>query len=335
MSSPNINKTTLVSTTTKGKGDDVSAAWPSTFLLGAAVVVALAAVGVTFAIRARGSTTVRSNDPYANEKALVKLSKHYHESRDHKCLVEFLPQSTIQLTSKELHRLGLSPSATWHDFERDVAKLEEEEESIKVVHLIRHGEGDHNAAEREFGSEKWENEIAKSPRFRDAHLNSVGQQQCEKLRESFTAALDNGFRADVIIVSPLTRAIETAKIGLAEIWGKVPIYAVELTRERFGKNTCDQRRSISELKNEFPEINFDLFMESEHDEWWTDERETDEHIETRIAYFYNWLMQTPWKRVVIAGHSSQMAHTTKVLKAPYHWPANCEMVPLVIHKKQD
>ena len=87
-------------------------------------------------------------------------------------------------------------------------------------------------------------------------------------------ALQEGLQIDAIIVSPLTRAIETAKLGLACVWDTVPVIAVEMTRESFGKNKCDRRRTIAELRREFPRVDFDRFMvDSEEDPWWTPERE--------------------------------------------------------------
>ncbi|GBG33086.1 Phosphoglycerate mutase-like protein [Hondaea fermentalgiana] len=354
---------------------DQSSGWSKSSLLGAAAVVALAAIGVALVASGKsqefGVTSKHSNngtskttssstsstsanpkgassgngsasgrkessqseEKHGGDETLKKLSKLYHESRNEDPQVEIVRQRTVELNSKDIQRLGLAPNSSWKDFNKDVDEITAKDESAKVVYMIRHGEGDHNAAEREYGTEKWENEIAKTDEYLDACLNEVGRDQAQKLQEAFAQARKDGLKVDAIIVSPLTRAIETAKIGLGDDWDKLPIYAVEMCRERFGKNMCDKRRSVAELKEKFPEINFDYFMESEEDPWFTPIREADDHIEKRIAYFFNWLAQTPWKHVVVAGHSSYMAHTTKVLKAPYHWPANCELVPVTIHKK--
>lgn len=229
----------------------------------------------------------------------------------------------------------MKPDASWGAANTAFAEARVAHPSAKTVYLVRHGEGDHNAAEREYGSEHWENVVAKSDKYFDAHLNVVGLEQCSALSTAVASAEVDGMRVDVIIVSPLTRAIETAKYGMASAWGTVPVYAVELSRERFGKNMCDKRKSVAQLKQEFPEVNFDLFMESEEDAWFTEQRETDEQVERRVALFYEWLMHTPWTHVAVVGHSSYMAHSIKTLGAPYYWPANCELVPLVVARKPD
>mmetsp|Transcript_16094 Transcript_16094/g.29428 ORF Transcript_16094/g.29428 Transcript_16094/m.29428 type:complete len:221 (+) Transcript_16094:712-1374(+) len=215
-----------------------------------------------------------------------------------------------------------------------MAAVRTKNEKARLLYLIRHGEGIHNVAEREFGKEHWESVEALTEKYFDAPLNDVGERQCAELQSSFQKATEGGMPpVDTIIVSPLTRAIETAKLGLAHIWGKVPTYAVDLCRERYGKNLCDKRKSVTELKKLHPEINFDLFMDSQEDEAFTPVRETDEAIEQRIAAFYNWLTHhtpTAWGTVAVVGHSSFMAHSVQWLQAPYHWPSNCECVSLAV-----
>lgn len=70
-----------------------------------------------------------------------------------------------------------------------------------VVHFIRHGEGFHNVAGRA------NHDNYKSPDYLDAHLTAFGWQQAHALSAHIAAA---GVRPEVVIVSPLARAIETA-----------------------------------------------------------------------------------------------------------------------------
>jgi len=264
------------------------------------------------------------------------LEQSYHDREPTKVMnAQSVAQRCLRSNSKDLWRLGLRPGYAWRDFQKDFDKLLQKDSSARTVLLVRHGEGDHNAAERRLGSEQWENVEAKSDKYFDANLNGVGLRQCEDLNKAFQLSLKSGLQVDVIIVSPLSRAIQTAKYGLASIWKKVPIYAVEMSRERFGKNICDKRKSVTTLKKEFPEVNFDFFMEGEDDTWFSPERETDEQIDQRVTYFYNWLLRAPkdWRSVVIVGHSSFMCQSIQCLGATRHWPSNCELVPFVITQK--
>ena len=81
--------------------------------------------------------------------------------------------------------------------------------------------------------------------------------------------LDTGMAVDAIIVSPLSRALETAAIVMDKVWNDptVPKVAVEMTRERYGKNQCDKRRSVTELKEKWPMVDFSHFMNDETDPW--------------------------------------------------------------------
>jgi phosphohistidine phosphatase SixA len=60
---------------------------------------------------------------------------------------------------------------------------------------------------------------------------------------SYAGAKDKGLELDLVVVSPLTRAIETARLGLADAWKdeNVPFVAMEWCREHYGKNTPDRR----------------------------------------------------------------------------------------------
>lgn len=70
-------------------------------------------------------------------------------------------------------------------------------------------------------------------------------------------------------MSPLSRALETAAIAMDKVWNdvSVPKVAVEMSRERYGKNTCDKRRSVTELRQKWPMVDFDHFMNAEEDIW--------------------------------------------------------------------
>ena len=74
-------------------------------------------------------------------------------------------------------------------------------------------------------------------------------------------------QVDVVLVSPLTRAVETALLMFpSDPAPTVPIVAVEWCREAHGGHPCDQRRPISVISKEFPQINFSQIA-SDEDTW--------------------------------------------------------------------
>ena len=76
-------------------------------------------------------------------------------------------------------------------------------------------------------------------------------------------------RLDVVLVSPLSRAIQT---GLLAIPYRQPFVIEDDIRERIGVHPCDMRRSRAEIKADFPEVDVKT-LASEEDDKWTPERE--------------------------------------------------------------
>ena len=145
------------------------------------------------------------------------------------------------------------------------------------------------------------------------------------------AAMQNdGLDIDCFIVSPLVRAIETARHIQAFRDHQAPILAMEICRERFGKNLCDKRRPLSELKKHFPGIDFDTHMESEEDPWFSAERETPEAVQARVVAFMAFIQASKFKSVCYIGHSDYMSNIVKVVGAGEHWPENCEVMSFMI-----
>jgi hypothetical protein len=75
----------------------------------------------------------------------------------------------------------------------------------------------------------------------------------------------------LIAVSPLSRALHTAALGFPDRAHydapRPPVIATSLARERIGEHQCDRRRPLSDLKTDFPFVNFSELSE-EHDEMW-------------------------------------------------------------------
>merc|ERR1711923_465478 len=81
-------------------------------------------------------------------------------------------------------------------------------EKIKVIHMVRHGEGTHNVK----GTVNVEH-FYRDPSNFDARLTEKGQKQCARLAQYVKSELPqlvNDVDDIAVITSPLTRCIETA-----------------------------------------------------------------------------------------------------------------------------
>src|SRR4051794_15995119 len=111
---------------------------------------------------------------------------------------------------------------------------------MKPVLLIRHGQSTFNVVYEETG---------RDPGHVDARLTELGQRQAEETRDMLAAE-----PVDLVISSPLTRAIQTAQIVFGE--RGIPVHVTCRHRERL-ESTCDVGRSPMELKQDYPHLDFD------------------------------------------------------------------------------
>jgi glucosyl-3-phosphoglycerate phosphatase len=171
----------------------------------------------------------------------------------------------------------------------------------KTIHLIRHGQSTANAGFAETGLD---------PGVVDARLSELGEEQVRQ-----THVLLRDVHYDLIVASPLTRAIQTAS-GIFMGRTTTPMVIEPLHRELLG-NTGDKGRAPHHLKADFPHLDFDHLP----DVWWHAEGELDHrglHIETldvmaqRIETFKFWLLKRPEKRIAVVGHGLFFYHMTGV-----------------------
>ena len=112
---------------------------------------------------------------------------------------------------------------------------------------------------------------------------------------------------DLIVASPLTRALETAR-GLFT-GREVGILVEALHRERV-EHACDHGRSPKVLAREFPDLDFDNL----DDPWWHTEGgkgvafEPDAVLAERVARFRRWLLERPERRIAVVGHGTFFRH---------------------------
>lgn len=193
----------------------------------------------------------------------------------------------------------------------------------KTLHFVRHAQATHNLASLTEGRSafaKWD--------FEDARLTEFGVSQCIELATAANLLKDE---VQLVIVSPLTRAIETALLGFASVKDTVPWISLACLRERSGHNPCDRRRRLSVLKAEYPAIDFSDISTEDDVHWDTlgDARETDEMMVARAHELFAWLRTRPETNIAVITHSSflQVMLSKAIQASPTlnKWFENCDM----------
>ena len=183
-------------------------------------------------------------------------------------------------------------------------------EGAKLIHFIRHGEGFHNVAQREWRadpnwdgtSEPYTKQTDPDFKYIDAELNEKGMAQATELQQQ-TEAL----KPELLVVSPMRRATVTGLLAFApHIERKeLEVLANELVHERAGKHTCDKRMNKSNLEKLYPHIDYFLIKDEEDPFWgYGITREPWADTAVRAGYFIDWLWQRPERHVAVAAHSA-------------------------------
>ena len=153
-------------------------------------------------------------------------------------------------------------------YNRDaVARRTRHESESKVIYLIRHGQSTFNAAYET---------SAIDPMLFDAPLSALGKRQVMELNATVVTSVEGGSSyggeggeegdgggggngnclnpvPEVVLVSPLTRALQTA-VGSFAGTG-IPVEVLPNLREHLTES-CDIGRPTRELRAEFPTVNF-------------------------------------------------------------------------------
>ena len=178
----------------------------------------------------------------------------------------------------------------------------------KIIHFQRHGQGYHNLIgdiwrELQVPMDLDSSDHSKNPFLRpeilDSPLTETGRQQCHAQRAQ--ASL---LKPELIVVSPLQRAIQTALLTFAD-HNAVPWMAHEACREELGLLVCNQRRPLSEIQQEYPHIDYSYMVSEEDSLFYPDRRETVVEKSERVYQFLvDYIRQRPEKEIAVVGHSA-------------------------------
>ena len=224
-----------------------------------------------------------------------------HELTEVQQNVEALRESADKVRAKMKCRVTCVPAP---------AGTTEPPEGAKLIHFIRHGEGFHNVAQREWRadpnwdgtSEPYTKQTDPDFKYIDAELNEKGMAQATELQQQ-TEAL----KPELLVVSPMRRATVTGLLAFApHIERKeLEVLANELVHERAGKHTCDKRMNKSNLEKLYPDIDYFLIKDEEDPFWgYGITREPWADTAVRAGYFIDWLWQRPERHVAVAAHSA-------------------------------
>eukprot|EP00742_Colponemidia_sp_Colp-10_P000957 GILJ01001039.1.p1 GENE.GILJ01001039.1~~GILJ01001039.1.p1 ORF type:complete len:211 (-),score=21.24 GILJ01001039.1:80-712(-) len=198
----------------------------------------------------------------------------------------------------------------------------------KQVYVIRHGQSEYNAWKKR-AIMRLQFCVSASEVLRDAELTEKGRKQCGALGSRIKQS-DLSSTVELIISSPLTRAIQTALTAFEG--ARIPIIINPLIRERM-HTFCDVGSPPSVLADKFPSI--DVSHLKQH--WWCVHntthsvpcRETLQSVDERIEQFLQWLHDRPEKVIVIVGHSKYFQRWLGGRKL-----RNCELRPVDMGKRK-
>ena len=139
---------------------------------------------------------------------------------------------------------------------------------------------------------------------RDTRLVENGVKQAKQLGKTWK----DKSKIELVVVSPLTRTLETASHIFKN--NNVPMIALESLKEYpQSYQQCNHRRTVEELKKEFPHINFKEILHNDDKEWRdlpdiiTGEKTK---LKTRISDFKKWINKRDEKNIAVVCHSSYL-----------------------------
>lgn len=197
---------------------------------------------------------------------------------------------------------------------------------VKQVFLVRHGESLWNKAQREHNAKAMLEQV-------DHGLSKDGLRQCHNLEAKIRAVLasdptkcseaeDEFVNAEVVLSSPLTRAIQTALVGVSPILARVRSLRLcrnaRERRNRGGRDTTGTAMGQSEISSrvrkafasadedegsiaKYMEVQLDATEAA--DRWWNSSKESASAVRARMDEFLAQLRFLQQERIVVVGHS--------------------------------
>jgi len=137
----------------------------------------------------------------------------------------------------------------------------------------------------------------------DNPLTPEGEQQCQKAHEEWGGKIFDS--ADLVIVSPMTRALQTAYL----IGGLKPddkrILVSPACAEHLSGATCDEGRPLDDVRRDLPWAQGWRGFADLSENWWTEERPEEA---LRVATFLRFLQERSERRIVVVSHGAFLGY---------------------------
>ncbi|KAL8947310.1 MAG: hypothetical protein Q9222_006397 [Ikaeria aurantiellina] len=228
----------------------------------------------------------------------------------------------------DVHHNAKDAKTRWQRFHQEVDRLNNSAGPCvlyKVLYMGRHGQGDHNVAERRYGRKEWDaywaaQEGDSTATWVDARLTETGVQQALAVNAFWKHQITTSKTPvpERYYVSPLYRCLETANHTFSDLElppdkPYAPIVK-ELLREVNGVHTCDRRSSRSSLAVAFPNFSFDSEVTEDDESWSPIVRESDEDIDQRMQQLLDDIFQNDSSTFVsFTSHSGAIRSLLRVL----------------------
>lgn len=161
----------------------------------------------------------------------------------------------------------------------------------KTIFCIRHGLALHNVLYWKIGK--------KAYKYRDTPLLPDGYKQAKKCRNTWNKIND----IELILVSPLSRTLETMRT-IFKYNKNINVIALdELMEYPHGNDLCNKRKRISELELVYPNIDFSNIKYDE-DETYDNIKETIIQLKKRQEVVKKFIRRREEDNIVIVSHSS-------------------------------
>ncbi|KAL5254621.1 hypothetical protein ACHWQZ_G014159 [Mnemiopsis leidyi] len=157
----------------------------------------------------------------------------------------------------------------------------------KKLLFIRHAEAYHNSL--------YKNGLKNNALLvRDPQLTPNGHNQVQNLRNEVNNIVERGYQPEIILVSPLTRTLQTATGGFFD--QAVKLEACSLITELCDAK-CNEGQPVSQLRRIWHYVNFLQTPEI----WWP-EYESQEELYNRVSTFKKWIAYRPEQNIAIVSH---------------------------------
>ena len=185
----------------------------------------------------------------------------------------------------------------------------------RVVHFIRHGDSRHQlrAAEQKrkgntcrcFEDPPVPPEENRCPYFDTSLVDSTLSIKGRLQASAHTVDCP----AEVVLVSVMTRSLQTATVAFCTTPTLPPLnkklIALEQLRAKIGAHMHSRRRDLSEIKPEFPGVDFSA-VSHDADVLWTPGGESRLSLDLRAAEFLSLLMKRPEKNIAVVTHFTML-----------------------------